>query len=168
MFVSALTVQAYMYKKAKKGKTISLTGPGGPYGCETSRLPHLLEYRFTHGGKFVSLTRRLAALYPPPPKKILVLISVTDWVDPRAIVRLEGLGQLKKNSDPIRNRTRDLSTCSIMPQPTTLPRATSIHVAMIIITKYLKYLYGLSLVRVSQIVNICYIKSLIFTSLTMI
>jgi hypothetical protein len=38
-------------------------------------------------------------------------------------VRLEGLVKLKKSSDLIRNRARDLSPCSIMPQPTTLPRA---------------------------------------------
>jgi hypothetical protein len=38
-------------------------------------------------------------------------------------VRLEGLGQLKKSSDFIGNRTYDLSACSILPQPITLPRA---------------------------------------------
>jgi hypothetical protein len=38
-------------------------------------------------------------------------------------VRLEGLGQLKKSNDLIGYRTRDLQACSIVPQPTTLPRA---------------------------------------------
>jgi hypothetical protein len=39
------------------------------------------------------------------------------------IVRLEGLGQLKNLSDLIRNGTRDHPAGSIVPQPTTLPRA---------------------------------------------
>jgi hypothetical protein len=63
---------------------------------------------------------REAALYPPG--RFLVLISVRDSVDPRAIVRLEGLGQLKKSNYLIENRTRYLPACSIVPQPTTLPR----------------------------------------------
>jgi hypothetical protein len=53
-----------------------------------------------------------------PPGRFLVLISV----DPRAIVRLEGLGQLKKIY-LIGTLTRDLPACSIVPQPITLPRA---------------------------------------------
>jgi hypothetical protein len=46
-------------------------------------------------------------------------------VDPKAIVRLEGLGQLKK-IHPIGTRTRDFPACSVVPQPTTLPRAPTL------------------------------------------
>jgi hypothetical protein len=36
-------------------KVIPVTGSGGPLGCETLRLPRLLDSRFTDGGE-VSLT----------------------------------------------------------------------------------------------------------------
>jgi hypothetical protein len=79
-------------KEGKKSKAIPLTGREGPYGFETSRIPHFLDNRLTDDGEVVSLRRR-----PPftPPGRFLVLISVTDCVDPRARVRLTGLGQLK-------------------------------------------------------------------------
>jgi hypothetical protein len=44
----------YIYK----GKDIPVTGHEGPCGCETSRLPHFLNNRFTDVGEDVSPTRR--------------------------------------------------------------------------------------------------------------
>jgi hypothetical protein len=44
------------------------------------------------------MAMRLSALqagHPLSPRRFLVLISIRDGVDPRAIVRLEGFGQLK-------------------------------------------------------------------------
>jgi hypothetical protein len=67
----------------------------------------------------VSLSAYAPAAFCPP-GIFLVLVSVRGWVDPRAIARLEGLGQLKK-SNIIGARTRDLPACGIVPQPTTPP-----------------------------------------------
>jgi hypothetical protein len=55
---------SYYYYKGKKGKAIPVTVREGPYGCETSRIPHFLNNRLTDGSEAVSLTRRPAALYP--------------------------------------------------------------------------------------------------------
>jgi hypothetical protein len=78
--------------KVKKGKAIPVTGRGGPKGCETSRLPHFLDGRLTDGSEIISLMRRPQALYPQEDSWYTFLLET---VDPRAIVRLEGLGQLK-------------------------------------------------------------------------
>jgi hypothetical protein len=94
----------------KKSKVI-------PVRCQGSHSS--LDNRLTHDSKVVSLTRRPP--FPPhPPGRFMVLISLRGWVDPRAIVRLEELGQLKKKIHLIGTRTRDLPSCSIVPQPTTL------------------------------------------------
>jgi hypothetical protein len=50
-------------------------------------------------------------------------VQVRRWVDPRATVRLEGLGKLKKSDDLIGNWTHSLLNCSIVPQPAMLPHA---------------------------------------------
>jgi hypothetical protein len=62
-----------------------------------------------------------------PTGRFLVLISVKGWVDPRVIVRLEGLGKLNKcTSSGI--RTSNLPLSSIAPQSSTLPRFCSVRV----------------------------------------
>jgi hypothetical protein len=50
---------------------------------------------------------------PLPSERFLILISVSGCVDSRTIVRLEGLDQLKKSSDLMGNRNRDLPAYSI-------------------------------------------------------
>jgi hypothetical protein len=101
-----------------KSEAIPVAGCECPQGCETSRLPHFLDNRPKDGCKFLSLR----AGRPLPIRRFLVLISIRGWIDHRAIVRLEGLGQLKKSNDLIGNLTRYLPACSIVPQPTTPPR----------------------------------------------
>jgi hypothetical protein len=39
-------------------KIVPVTGREGPEGCETSRLPHVLDNRLIDGGEVVSLTHR--------------------------------------------------------------------------------------------------------------
>jgi hypothetical protein len=49
---------------------------------------------------------------------------------PGAILRLEGLGKLKKSTSS-GTRTGDLPSCSIVPQPITLPRAPIVNKVLI-------------------------------------
>jgi hypothetical protein len=93
-----------------KGKAIPVTGCGGPEVRETSRLPHFLDNRLTDGSEFVKVT----SLPPFTPGRLVVLICVRGWTDSRASIR---------SIDLTGNRTRDFPSCSIVPQPTTLPRA---------------------------------------------
>jgi hypothetical protein len=56
------------------------------------RGPHIF---YTVGSQMTVRLSALRAGRPLPPGSFLALISVRDWVDPKGIVRLEGLDQLK-------------------------------------------------------------------------
>ena len=72
----------------KAGKSVPLQAWSGPECSRKLRFPDFVTTT-QDAGKVVSLTHR-----PPlPPGNTLVLISVRDCVDPRAIVRSEGFCQ---------------------------------------------------------------------------
>jgi hypothetical protein len=72
---------------------IPVTGREGQQRCETLRLPHFLDNRLTDGGEADSLTRQ-----PPftPREDSWYSFLLEAEFDRRDIVRLEGLGKLKK------------------------------------------------------------------------
>jgi hypothetical protein len=78
-----------------------------------------------------------AALYPQEYSWYSFLLEAEST--PGAIVRLEGLGKLKK-IHLIGNRSRDLPACSIVSQPTALPRTPPLDKHH----GYFKELYGFS------------------------
>jgi hypothetical protein len=94
-----------------------------------SRIPHCLDARLTNGGEIISLTRRPRFT---PQKDPLVLIYIRGRVNPRATVRLEGLGKFEKSNDLIWNRNHDLPVCSLHQLRY---RATTMKSATIYITK---------------------------------
>jgi hypothetical protein len=96
-----------------------VTGRGGPQGCETSRLPHFLDSRLTDGREVVSLTHRS----PFTPRKVHGTHFCWRISRPQGHNAAGSIRSIEKSSDLIGNRTRDLPACSIVQQPTTLPRA---------------------------------------------
>jgi hypothetical protein len=94
---------------------LSLYRPWRSLGLREFEAPTFSDIRLTDGGEVVSPTRR--SLFTP--RKIP---DTHFCVDPRAIVRLEELGKLKKYTSS-GTRTGDLPACSVVPQPITVPRA---------------------------------------------
>jgi hypothetical protein len=95
---------------------LSLYRPWRPLGLREVEAPTFSHIRLTDGGKVVSPTRR--------PLFTSRKICVRGWTQHRTIVRLVGLGQLKKSTSS-GTRTGDLPACSIVPQPSTVPHAES-------------------------------------------
>ena len=82
------------------------------------------------GGNVVSPAHR-----PPLPKgRFLVLTFARGWVDPTAPSAAEKL----KSMTPIRNQTRDLPSCSAVPQPTAHRVSHIIHIHSVY-TRWFKY-----------------------------
>jgi hypothetical protein len=84
--------------KSIKAKAIPVTGRGGLYGCETSRLPHFSRqspHRWRWGCQALRTGHSEAG----------------------------NIGSIEKSYGLIGTRNRDFPACSIIPQPTTLLRA---------------------------------------------
>ena len=99
---------------------------------------------------------RFSAAFTPQ-EIFLVLISVGDWANPRAIVRAGRIMSMKNSSDTIGSRTHDLPVCRAVPQPTAPPRASTLLLCFI-----LSYLREVLLNPLNTELNsICYLLALL-------
>jgi hypothetical protein len=82
--------------------------------------PTFSTYQFTDGGEVVSITCRPAALYSRKDSWYSFLSKAESTQGHGAAGKIS---PIEKSNDLIGNRTRDILTRRIAPQPTTLPRA---------------------------------------------
>jgi hypothetical protein len=99
-------------------KSIPVTCRGGPYSCETLKIPRFLDNRLTDDGEIVSLTRlgRSLLLTKIPGTHFCLRLSRPRGHSAAGMIRYIG-----KSIDLIGIQARDFPACSIVPQRTTLP-----------------------------------------------
>ena len=91
-FKSVRIFEYFRCNRKVKRRAIFFTGVDRPIGFQEFEALWICRQSSYDSGKVVSCTH-----WPPLPQEIpLVLISVRGWVNPRAIVRPEGLYQWKK------------------------------------------------------------------------
>ena len=93
------------------GKAVPLQAWSGPQRSRKLRFPDFVTTA-QDGGRLSALLD--GHLYPQ--EMLLVLISVTGCVDPKAIVRSEGFYVNEKSNDTSWDRTSDLPICSTAPE----------------------------------------------------
>jgi hypothetical protein len=125
--ISAGYARFFLHHFHNISKAVPLQTWSGPEGSRKLRFPDFMTTA-QDVGKVVRPTHR-----PPSPQEIhLVLISVRAYVDPRAIVRPEGLS-LKNSNNTIGNRTRGLPVFNIVPE-TVRHRASHFHNISVLIS----------------------------------
>ena len=102
------------------GKKQSHYRPGKALGFQEVEAPRFQDNRRMKVVRLSAL--RTGCLYPQ--EIFLVLISVRGW-EPQGHSAAGRIMSMKNSNDTIGNRTRDLPTCSAVPQPTALPRSPS-------------------------------------------
>jgi hypothetical protein len=106
-------------KGKQECKAILVIYRGGPYYYETSRIPHFLDNLLTDGGDVVNLMHR-----PPfTSRKIPGTHFCQRLSRPQGHTAAGRIRSTERSSDLIGNRNRDLPACSIVPQPSMLPRS---------------------------------------------
>jgi hypothetical protein len=87
--------------------------------------PTFYRQLLTGGGEVFRLRHR-AALYPPPPRMVPGTHFSHRLSGPQTHSAAGRIRSIEKSNELVGYRTRGLPSCSIVPQPATLPRATSI------------------------------------------